>query len=253
MKKLLLSALVMLMAVGANAQIVVSQSNIVTKTKIKKEKNTTWYMRLGVQTSTFAFDEDFDDLLEDNEFDKQSTAGYNLEFGFQKPIRDKGAYWGMTFGLGSRGYKLSTSDQGSYDDYSYKYEASEKTLAHNLQYSPFTFGWKIKLANKLYLDPHVGVYISGDFAGKTTAKSEVKIAGETEKDSESYSIYDDEQGFDWCPIDAGINGGIGIWYDRFNFDITYQRGLVNVFYDDDMYDEHKSKASNLMFRLGVAF
>lgn len=257
MKKLLLLALIAVMAVGVNAQIVVSQSNIITKTKVEKpktKKKTTWYMRVGVQASKVAYDSDF---LESDDESIKSTAGYNLDFGFQRPMGGKGAYWGMTFGLGSRGTKYKESYEGRYEGYKYEYEYTEKITAHNIQYSPFTFGWKIKLADKLYLDPHIGLYFSVDYTGKIKCKQEVTFGGETEKDEESFSIYgsvywDDDNDLWWCPADIGLNTGIGIWYDRFNFDITWQRGFVNAI-AGDTYDGHKSKANNVMFRLGLAF
>ncbi len=256
MKKLLLLALIAVMAVGVNAQIVVSQSNIITKTKVEKpktKKKTTWYMRVGVQASKMAFDDDFTD----SEGSIKSAAGYNLDFGFQRPMGGKGAYWGMTFGLGSRGFKYKEEDSEWYQGDKYEYEYTEKHTAHNFQYSPFTFGWKIKLADKLYLDPHIGLYFSVDYTGKIKCKEKLTIGGDTETDDESFSIYGgeywgDEEDVWWCPADIGLNTGIGIWYDRFNFDITWQRGFVNAI-AGDTYDDHKSKANNVMFRLGLAF
>ncbi len=242
------------MAVSVDAQIIESQTNIVTKEKIVKEKKRTWYMRVGVQASKLAFD---DDYLEDSDGESlKSVAGYSLDFGFQKPIRNKGAYWGMTFGLGSRGFKY-VSEGEDYDE-SYKY--SEKFMAHNIQYSPFTFGWKIKLADKLYLDPHIGLYLSMDYTGKIKAKLESSEYGDAE---ESWGIYeegedgywDEDSDVYWCHGDIGMNFGVGLWYDRFNFDINYQRGFINAIggIGGDTYDGHKSKASNVMFRLGIAF
>ena len=45
-----------------------------------------------------------------------------------------------------------------------------------------------------------------------------------------------------------VYAGVGVWYDRFNLDFTYQRGFIDVFSDFD-----KIKTSNFMIRLGVAF
>ena len=53
---------------------------------------------------------------------------------------------------------------------------------------------------------------------------------------------------DYNHFDAGMNIGVGLWYDRFNLDFTYQRGFIDVFSDLDGI-----KTSNFMIRLGIAF
>ena len=53
---------------------------------------------------------------------------------------------------------------------------------------------------------------------------------------------------DYNHFDAGMNIGVGVWYDRFNLDLTYQRGFIDAFSDTDGF-----KTSNFMIRLGIAF
>ena len=151
-----------------------------------------------------------------------ANIGYNATFGYQKPMGGAGAYWGMEFGLGSRGFKADEM----------------KCIAHNIQYSPFTFGWKIGVADNLSIDPHLGVFASYDYTSK------MKESGE----SISWGDFADYLEVDYNHFDAGMNIGVGLWYDRFNLDFTYQRGFIDVFSDLDGI-----KTSNFMIRLGIAF
>ena len=169
MKKVLSIVAALLLCVGTQAQIVSSRSTIV-KTQ-KQASNTQWFLRAGVNMMN---------LSGDGIDGTDSNIGYNATLGYQKSLGGAGAYWGMEFALGSRGFKV--------DDM--------KCIAHNVQYSPFTFGWKI----------------------------------------------------DYNHFDAGMNIGVGVWYDRFNLDLTYQRGFIDVFTDADGI-----KTSNFMIRLGIAF
>lgn len=47
-----------------------------------------------------------------------------------------------------------------------------KCIAHNIQYSPFTFGWKIGVADNLSIDPHLGVFASYDYTSKMKESGE---------------------------------------------------------------------------------
>lgn len=175
---------------------------------------TQWFVRGGLNVMGIAGDGG-DNL--------DSKLGYNVVAGFQKEMRGKGAYVGMELGLGSRGY--------NYDLYSIE----EKLIAHNIQFSPITFGWKLTIDESVKIDAHVGTFLALDYTG--TAK--VRYPGQ----SKNISMGDWEE---WNEFDAGINIGIGFWINRFNIDFTYQRGFVEVI-------DHKSRyTSNLVFRLGVA-
>ena len=44
--------------------------------------------------------------------------------------------------------------------------------------------------------------------------------------------------------------GVGVWFNKkFNLDLTYQRGFVSTFDDED----YTVNASNFLIRLGYAF
>lgn len=210
-KSLLLFGMLLFVCFGMRAQIVSSRSVGMASTPARPSE-IMWYLRAGLNMCGFAGD-DVDGL--------ERKVAYNFTYGFQKPIGSLGAYWGMDFGLGSRGYKLDKLS----------------LLAHNIQVSPFTFGWKYEVANNLSIEGHVGAFAGCDYTGK------IKYAGE----SVSMGDWEDDLEIDWNRFDAGMNIGFGLWYDRFNLDFTFQRGFVEAMSDTKAY------ASNLMLRLGVAF
>lgn len=175
------------------------------------------------------------------------AAGYELSFGFNRAFsRAGGLYWGMELGLGTRGIKYKLDSE--YDS------GTQKLLTWNIKYSPFTFGYKFALNQNIKLDAHLGAYLSYDFAG--TGKANWKDS-DGDSDSDSAGIGDDEYFEGFQRFDAGIQAGVGVWYKRFNFDITYQRGFVNACNFEDNYDldeiDGKIYSSNLMFRVGIAF
>jgi hypothetical protein len=212
MKKiLLLFAMVSFVCTGIQAQIVSSRSVGIESTP-QRPSETMWFLRGGLNMTGFAGD-GADGL--------DRKASYSIAIGFQKPITDIGAYWGMDFGLNSRGAK----------------EDELKIMANNIQVSPFTFGWKYGITDDFAIDGHIGAFIGFDYLGKI------------KWDDESIGMGDwkDDLGLEWNRFDAGMNIGFGVWYDRFNLDFTFQRGFVEAIKDGETY------TSNIMLRLGVAF
>ncbi len=210
-KSLLLFVMTLLVCSGIQAQIVSSRSVGIESTP-QRPSETMWYLRGGLNMAEFAGD---------GAEGMGRKAAYNFAVGFQKPITNIGAYWGMDFGLGSRGWKIDEL----------------KTMTNNLQVSPFTFGWKYGITDDFFIDGHIGGFISFDYLGK------MKYDGE----SISMGDWEDELDIEWNRFDAGMNIGFGIWYDRFNLDFTFQRGFVEAATDSEAY------TSNIMLRLGVAF
>lgn len=222
MRKILLLACAIFCGAIANAQLVTSRSSI--ETKEKKVKKTTWMIKAGIATNNVVGDYVVDAV--------DAKVGYNVGFEFNRAMGNKGAYWGMDFLFGSRGYKYG-------EDYG-EYEYEGRLTAHNFQWSPFTFGWKIDITDKIAIDPHIGAFFSIDYAGTATEKA--SAFGETEKYSEPFSPFDN---FD-CPVDVGMKLGVGVWFNKkFNFDITFQRGFVPFI--------NEVCSSNFLFRLGYAF
>lgn len=215
MKKLLSIIAALLICMGTQAQIVSSRSSIVRTEK--QSSNTQWFVRGGMNLMN---------LSGDAAEDLKSKMGYNVMLGFTKNLGAQGAYWGMDFGLTSRGFKV----EGEGDDI--------KSIAHAVQVSPFTFGWEFDVTDAISIDPHIGAFVSCDYTSK------MKGDGEDIR----WSDFADYSEVDYNRFDAGLNLGVGVWYDRFNLDFSYQRGFIDVFTDLDGV-----KSSNFMIRLGVAF
>ncbi len=232
-------ACALLLGAAAQAQIVTSTSRSITREKVKT--NTTHYVRVGLN---------FMNVAGDDAKELDGKVGYDLSWGFQKTLGGKGAYWGMEGGLSSRGYSMK--DEGSsWEPYYNPYnpgsghyvseKEEEKMIAHNIYYVPFQFGWRFDLGHNISVDPHIGTFISFDYAGKS--KYTYTRDGE-EEDNESYSLGDLDG---WQRVDAGLKFGVGAWYKNFNLDLSYQRGFISAIEDCDAY------TSNFQLRLGYAF
>ena len=208
MKKLVTIAASLLLCMGMQAQIVSSRSSIVKSEKTPS--STQWVLRAGPSFMNVSAE------------GAKMNVGYDVTVGFQKPISTAGAYWGMDFGLASRGCKAE----------------DVKFIAHDVQYAPFVFGWKIDVAKDIKIDPHASVSVSYDYTSK------VKADGE----SISWGDFADALGVDHNKVDAGLNIGVGAWYGRFNVDLTYHHGFINAFSDSNGF-----KANNVMLRVGIAF
>lgn len=240
MKKFFIIALMGVMSLGASAQILTSRSYNKSKTP------TMWYARLGVSLDNVA---GLGDCTYDNEDGKASfgsKAGFVVDFGFQRPIGKSGLYWGMELGLGNRGFSLNEEE---YDYYDGKHTDEISLVTYNIMYSPITIGYKYALTDDIKLDAHLGLFASYDFAHSLN----YKCNGEKQNDSDDWDYFKDD--YNYQEFDAGLQLGIGAWYKRFNFDITWQRGfatLAEVYkYESGGYATGCS--SNLMLRLGVAF
>lgn len=224
MKKIMSVVAALLLCVGANAQIVSSSSRSL---KVERTPSTTIkYLRAGANFMSFSGS----DAEEVN-----GKLGYDVAFGFQKPFASvDGLYWGMEFGLGSRGY--ATDGFLAFDPYSgssHYVEDEAKYMAHNVRISPFTFGYKFALSDAVKLDVHLGAFASFDYTGKAKFGS--------------YDSVDLGDWEDWNRFDAGMQVGAGVWYNRFNIDFTYHYGFI------ECQEDTKAYTSNFMLRLGIAF
>ncbi|MDE7025058.1 MAG: PorT family protein [Paramuribaculum sp.] len=271
MKKLFLAAMVALTAMGANAQI--ARSTMFQAPE--RENKTMWYIRAGVSINNAVMNGNLKDDYKDEsgkvDTGLGSKAGYDVEFGFNKGIGNSGAYWGMEFGFGTRGYsqKLENTESGSYGNYSYTETdiTKESLIAHRFKFTPVMFGYKYSLTDKIKLDAHLGAFISVDMAGTLKNESEYSWTNnydssenEFGKESESFGIGDlkTEEGEGWYNrFDAGIQAGIGVWYGRWNLDFTYERGFCSMYNFETKWGQTEKSysvaSSNLLIRLGFAF
>lgn len=209
MKKVLFLIVATFICSTISAQLVTA-----SEYKVKKEKSSTiWMLRAGL-TMPSASGSDADKA--------GSYAGYNVSIEFNKPI-SSGVYWGSGLVFGNKGYKFS---EGDYED---------KLATAKLEL-PVNFGYKYALTDEIQLDGHIGGFINYDLFGKETVSEgdeslEAKIG-----DMDSYNR-----------LGYGLQFGIGVWYQKLNFNITYQKGLAKMWEDTKIYE------SNWMLSIGYAF
>ncbi|MDE6484521.1 MAG: porin family protein [Duncaniella sp.] len=214
MKKILAIILLAVSAFTTSAQMLKS------RTLMKKERPTTWYVRLGMSIDNITG--------VGSDCDASAKVGMDLDFGFNKPMGGAGCYWGMDLGIITRGGHIS-------------FDRSDMQLNVNawaLKYTPFTFGYKYAVTDDIKLDGHLGVFASYDLSNSAEFKDE-------DRDPDTY--------FD-SKFDLGIQAGIGVWWKKFNLDLSYQHGFMSPFVDLSYGDYlGDNSTSAFVIRLGYAF
>lgn len=226
MKKLYFALIMLLAATSAYSQIVRST----TFTNLPKEKSETeWYVRLGLSCNNLtgsAMSEAKKQLKEEqDEYPDYSVkfgarVGYDITAGFNKYFNKTNLYWGMEFGLGTRGgnFKSKEAEDG------YTFDGKAYVNSYNIKYTPFTIGYKYPVTNDIKLDAHLGVFVLFDFAGTYTEDEWKNTDYEDETWNESWDFTDDYvEGY---RFDAGLQLGIGAWYRKININFTWQRGFA---------------------------
>lgn len=219
MKKFFLSIAAALMLGGvASAQSTIVSSTGVNVVSQDTPSETQWILRAGMN---------FAGMTGDGAEDTGTKLGYDVAVSFQKPLSDFGMFWGMELGLGTRGYSY---EEGDFE---------QNFMAHNVRFSPFTFGYAYQINETMKVDAHLGAWVSYDLWGKMTEKEDGEEAEADLGEIDDYCGYQN--------LDAGMTFGIGFWYDRFNLDLSWQRGFIEAI------DDWKINSNNLMLRVGVAF
>ena len=99
---------------------------------------------------------------------------------------------------------------------------------------PLNFGYKYNINDDIAVDARIGGFINYDVFGK------FKMSMDGEEESVDLG---DIEGYD--RLGAGMQFGVGVWYQSLNFNITYQKGFVEQF--------EGGKENNWMISLGYAF
>lgn len=186
-------------------------AQVVTSTSFKKAKaNTLWYVKAGMNIANMSGDGESADAI----------MGYNVGIAFDRSIGTSGMFWGMGLQLATKGWKYGEED----------YET--KLNAHKLEI-PLNLGYKYQVNDDLAIDARVGGFANFDVFGKLKYKED----GE----EESVNIGDLDE---YDRFSAGIQFGVGVWYQKLNLNITYQNGLVKA---------NEMKERNWMISLGYAF
>ena len=214
MKKLILLAVLVLSAMTASAQMMTS------RTLMKRHTPTTWYVRAGLSVNMLTGMSSDD---KDYGYEAGSKAGFEVDFGFNKPIGKSGTYWGMELGFNNRGGKVTNKENDN---------VSLSLNAWSIKYSPFTFGYKYSVTDDLKIDAHLGLLALVD------------VSQSAKEDGDDYGSDAFENSFD-----IGLQVGVGAWYKKFNLDITYQPGFVPFVSTPN----GALKSSQVLIRLGYAF
>lgn len=186
-------------------------AQLVTSTSFKKGKAaTTWYVKAGATLANMSSEGESADAL----------FGYNVGLAFDRTIGSGGMFWGSVLQLATKGFKFG-------------YDGEEVKLnVHKLEL-PLNLGYKLGVSDDLAIDARVGGFVNFDLFGKMTE--------EYDGDEESVNIGDID---DYERLSAGLQFGVGVWYQNLNFNITYQAGLLEA---NDM------KEKNWMISVGYAF
>lgn len=218
MRRVFLILSLAFVSVGAFAQNVYSHSE---SNRSEKKKVDNIYFKIGPSFMTYRWSEGEQSLRK---------AGYELIVGFQKKFGTKGLYWGAEGGFSSSGFRHARVDE---------YEQSE--MRHSILISPAIVGYKQNLTERISFDAHLELYASVDYAGKTKYEEEEQEEVETKMGDWK----------DFSRFDMGLRMGLGLWYDRYNLDLTWQRGFISRW--DDKYYDCSMYTSNIMLRLGISF
>ncbi len=238
-----------------------------------------WVLRAGVGFNGVAGSakETQDAIWDNGKWDGnfKSATGYVVSIGFNKSFGTHPLYWGMGLDLAMRGYKTSaewsksgTSQVSGGSDYHKKTE--EMTLStYNVQFSPFTIGYKYTFLERMAADVHLGAYASYDFAGDFKTHMTDQIVSTSKygnrndfNENESKVKIGDLAGM--RKYDVGINLGVGYWFGHFNLDFTWQRGFIPIYEGGDneisvggkkgnKREQGNFFSNNFQLRLGYAF
>lgn len=240
MKKHLFTIIIAILATTFTANAVVIRSRTFGQ-RTKTHNPTEWILRAGLSINNAAGPAtEYVKSWAEPKYDEKVTigprVGMDWSIAFNRPIKTSGLYWGMELGMGTRGASMKYSDKYGWE--------KNSLLTWNVKYSPFTIGYKIKFNEVMKADLHLGAFASYDFAGKGTSSW-------SDSDSESSNIGDDVLSY-FKQFDAGMQAGVGFWFNRFNIDLTYQRGFLTA-YDGYELDFENVFSSNIMIRIGVSF
>ena len=243
------------MLFGASASIAADYNN--TAPFANETRDSRWVVRAGLSINNVT------GSLK-NEIETQTGKpiqtgyGYDISAMFNKPISTHGFFWGLELALGTRGYSIKPESYIVGNKY---IKESSNMRAYNFRAAPLMIGYRRAIAKDWSVEVHIAPYFSYDFTGAAKTKSKCRFevpipAFDTDGNITTITTVikgtktqktelDDIRGYNRA--DLGIQAGGGVWYKRFNLDITYDRGLLPII-------EHQKLYSNcLLIRLGYAF
>ncbi len=234
MRKTVIALVLVLLGMGAQAQIVSSRSSFETIERIEKEHfpiKTKWYVRLGLNMmkTNWRHTQFYCDYngVEGN----KTKPGFNLGFGFNAhfcPSQPSDFYWGAELGL--------TQVGGGYDrvqTYNNSYGFNYPSFSYNLlsAYIGPTIGWEKNLSSNIQLDLHFSPEALFCFGNKSVPHTTSTGSGRDNLRKETANL--------------ALRGGVGVWINRFNIDLSY-RGTIKI---NDQYNAYSNIMLSVGFRL----
>ncbi len=181
----------------------------------KMGRNLHFFVRAAANFNKYKFGDDMPDYVEN-----KMQMGYDATLGLQKAIKGGKFYYGPELGATTRGYKLKYT----INDHYVTFKTKRSGLSHGVFVSPLNFGFQQRLSNKLTLDAHVGLPVTYYYCDNIT---------------------DDDMSDDYEGWDLNMKLGVGVWFKRFNIDLSYRHGFFETF--------GEGKSNNVMFGLGYRF
>lgn len=172
-----------------------------------------WGIRAGTNLAKIRSSDK--DLLEGNKTSAGILVSVPLEFGIARKFAIQ-----VEPSFIQKGFKNSLSETNNSNTYTSKMRMTTNYLELPVL-AKFKFG-SSKMAFNALLGPSLGYAASGRI------KSTYTINGKTTDANEKLKFGKDE----YPRIDFALNGGIGIGFGAFGFDVRYAWGLKNIFEDN---------------------
>jgi hypothetical protein len=170
----------------------------------------------------------------------KNAWGGNLTLGLYLPFGTSPFYYGLNVTAGMRGFRTAEEWLESTNNLKNK----TRFTAFKAQIAPTNVGYIVKLCNHTALDFHLGLFVSCDFAGSyknITSSDDTKI-------TKTIGLNDlKDYGAKYNKYDIGPIGGIGLWYNHWVIDLSYQKGISSIDEEEDSY------SNQILLSLGYAF
>lgn len=219
MKKIILLAMMVVMGLQSQAQIVSSRTSMTTTTKVASEPRSGW-QTFGLEYIPSKFD-----------FNKESESFSTLSLLWTKATSVSSQMpLFIEYGIGGQ------YSWWSKDDYEIKYVSVKVPI--NLVYD-----FQIPESN-ITLDPFIGIKFRGNIWGELKAPS-YSYGSYTKKTTETYDLFDKDEG-DWKRFQIGWNIGL-----KARFNNSFYVGLSYGSDFNDIAEDTKIKETTLS--VGLVF
>lgn len=238
MKRIALLVLGVIISIAAHAQLYHTTSSFQTiETAPKIPLKFEFYAKVGANIMSADWNAfSFANKLDDN-ISGKSKFGVDFTFGFLshfRPSNPSNFYWGAELSF--------TQVGGGYDEFMTSGNSTTQTFP-SYTFSDWgtilspSIGWKKEVVNNISLDLHFNPGIFYKFQHKMIECDVVHYNSY----NDPYNDHKDCIDIDGNHIKASLKGGIGLWYNRFNFDFSYR------------HTTGKIKYSNFIISLGYRF